>query len=49
MLRNTALFTDPTADRYLDQPEFIFDPVWPLPDLTLHSLNDAENTGRLAV
>jgi len=44
----SPLFTDPTADspipRHLDQPEAIFDPIWALPDLSLHALGDAENT-----
>jgi hypothetical protein len=44
----SPLFTDPVADasipRYLHQPEVIFEPIWALPDHSLHSLNDAENS-----
>lgn len=44
----TPLFTDPAADSaipsYLDRPEAIFEPIWALPDHSLHALNDAENT-----
>jgi hypothetical protein len=47
----SPLFTDPTADssipRYLHQPEAIFDPIWALPDHSLHALGDAENTHSL--
>ena len=32
------------APRYLQQPDLILQPVWALPDLSLHSLTDAENT-----
>jgi hypothetical protein len=44
----SPLFTDPAPDspipRYLDRPEGIFEPIWALPDRSLHSLSDAENT-----
>jgi len=44
----SPLFTDPTADtpipRYLDRPETIFEPIWALPDRSLHALSDVENT-----
>jgi hypothetical protein len=44
----SPLFTDPTADSpipsYLDRPEAILDPIWALPDHSLHALSDAENT-----
>jgi hypothetical protein len=44
----SPLFTDPTTGsatpRYLDQPEAIFDPIWALPDHSLHAVGDAENT-----
>jgi hypothetical protein len=43
----SPLFTDPTPGssipRYLDQPEAIFDPIWALPDHSLHGLGDPEN------
>jgi hypothetical protein len=42
--------TDPAADSplpcYLDHSEVIFDPVWALPDRTMHALSDAENAPR---
>jgi hypothetical protein len=44
----SPLFTDPapgsSTPRYLDQPEAIFEPIWALPDRSLHALSDAENT-----
>jgi len=44
----SPLFTDPAADSpipsYLDRPQSIFEPIWALPDHSLHALNDAENT-----
>src|ERR1017187_6181574 len=44
----SPLFTDPIAEysipRYLDHPEAIFDPIWALPDHSLHALGNAENT-----
>ena len=44
----SPLFTDPLADssipRYLHQPDVIFEPIWALPDRSLHALSDAENT-----
>lgn len=47
----SPLFSD-TADesgqrpipRYLQKPEIIFDPIWALPDRTLHRLSDIENS-----
>jgi hypothetical protein len=43
----SPLFTDlekgSPLPRYLDKPEAILDPIWALPDRTLHRLNDAEN------
>ena len=30
--------------RYLKQPEIIFDPIWALPDRTMHALGDNENS-----
>ena len=43
----SPLFTDPTVDspvpRYLDQPEAILEPIWALPDHSLHALGDTEN------
>ena len=29
--------------RYLEQPQLIFDPIWALPDLSMHALSDVEN------
>ena len=29
---------------YLDRPELVFDPIWALPDRSLHSLTDMENS-----
>ena len=44
----SPLLTDPAADsplpRHLDRPEVIFDPVWALPDRTMHALRDVENS-----
>jgi Replication-relaxation len=44
----SPLFTDPapgsSTPRYLDQPEAILEPIWALPDRSLHALSDAENT-----
>jgi hypothetical protein len=44
----SPLFTDPQEGtplpRYLDKPEAVFDPVWALPDRTLHTLADEENS-----
>jgi hypothetical protein len=44
----SPLLTDPAAGSplpgYLDRPEVIFDPVWALPDRTMHALSDAENS-----
>jgi hypothetical protein len=44
----TAPLPDPTSRRplarYLRQPEVIFDPIWALPDSTLHGLADAKNS-----
>jgi hypothetical protein len=44
----SPLFTDLAADSsipsYLDRPDAIFEPIWALPDHSLHALNDAENT-----
>jgi len=47
----SPLFTDPAHDtgprvisRYLYKPEIIFDPIWALPDRTMHSLRDPENS-----
>jgi hypothetical protein len=46
----SPLFTDPAhytgtrvISRYLHKPAVIFDPIWALPDRTLHSLGDVEN------
>jgi hypothetical protein len=43
----SPLFTDPTADSrlpvYLARPEAVFEPIWALPDYSLHSLSDVEN------
>ena len=43
----SPLFGDPVAGstipRYLDQPEAIFDPIWALPDHSLHALGDVGN------
>ncbi|HEV8413054.1 MAG TPA: replication-relaxation family protein [Bryobacteraceae bacterium] len=33
----------PSTSRYLTEPQSILQPVWALPDFTLHSLQDAEN------
>jgi hypothetical protein len=44
----SPLFTDPGADspipRYLNQPELIFELIWALPDRSLHTLGDTENS-----
>ena len=29
---------------YLDRPEIVFDPIWALPDRSMHSLTDPENS-----
>jgi hypothetical protein len=39
--------TGSPAPRYLLAPDLILQPVWALPDLSLHSLADAENTTAL--
>ena len=43
----SPLFTDPTADspipRYLDKPEAVLEPIWALPDHSLHALGDVKN------
>lgn len=33
--------------RYLDGHAIVFDPIWALPDLTMHSLADSENQKQL--
>jgi hypothetical protein len=44
----SPLLTDPveasTVPRYLSQPEVVLDPVWALPDHSLHALGDSENS-----
>jgi len=48
----SPVFTDPLPKvksgrpfpRYLHQPESVFDPIWALPDQTLHSLSDIQNS-----
>jgi len=44
----SPIFTDPTngspLPRLLAQPSLIFDPIWALPDRTLHALGDPENS-----
>jgi hypothetical protein len=44
----SPLFTDPTPGDaqpgYLDRPELVLEPIWALPDLSLHRLGDAENS-----
>jgi hypothetical protein len=44
----SPLFTDQPEGAgqsyYLDQPEQLFNPIWALPDGSLHRLGDAENT-----
>jgi hypothetical protein len=50
----SPLFAEPLASKsanrtipsYLDKPEIILNPIWALPDQTLHSLADAENSAR---
>lgn len=48
----SPLFTDPMPDssipRYLDQPEAIFEPIWALPDRSMHALGDWENSPAIA-
>jgi hypothetical protein len=44
----SPLFTDPAPGdpqpRYLDRPELVLEPIWALPDFSLHRLGDAENS-----
>jgi hypothetical protein len=48
----SPVFTEPAANassarplpRYLQEPEVVFNPVWALPDLTMRSLRDEENS-----
>jgi hypothetical protein len=44
----SPLFTDPQEGiplpRYLDKPEAVFNAIWALPDRTLHTLADEENS-----
>ena len=51
----SPLFTDPSSaahgktlgralPHYLGQPEIVLDSIWALPDRTMHSLGDAENS-----
>ena len=40
----TTAQADRTLPRYLEHPEVIFDPIWALPDHTMHALGDAENS-----
>jgi hypothetical protein len=48
----SPLFTDPLPSaeskrplpRYLHQPEVVFNPIWALPDSTLHGLADVKNS-----
>lgn len=44
----SPLLIDPVegcpVPRYLNQPELVLDPIWALPDHSLHGLGDAENT-----
>ena len=49
----SPLFTAPTAAgngqqiaAYLLRPELALDPLWALPDLTMHGLGDAENSAQ---
>jgi hypothetical protein len=43
----SQLFTDPAQGSpqpgYLDRPELVMEPIWALPDRSLHSLGDSEN------
>lgn len=43
----SPLFKDPadgsSVPRYLNQPELVLDPIWALPDQSMHTLCDAEN------
>lgn len=43
-----ATSEEPSSSRhgapYLTRPEIVLDPLWALPDLTMHSLTDAENS-----
>ena len=48
----SSLFVDTAADaesgrtlpHYLDRPEIVFDPIWALPDESMHALSDCENS-----
>ena len=35
---------DRTVPSYLDKPEIVLNPIWALPDQSLHTLGDAENS-----
>jgi hypothetical protein len=39
----TDIARDSTLPQYLHSPEVIFDPIWAMPDRSLHALGDAEN------
>jgi hypothetical protein len=36
--------TDPQSCAYLSRPEIVLDPLWALPDMTMHRLTDLENS-----
>jgi len=44
----SQLFTDPaqgsSQPEYLDRPDLVLDPIWALPDRSLHRLGDSENS-----
>jgi hypothetical protein len=40
----TAAGDEAAAARYLDEPKFILEPIWALPDHSLHALSDGENS-----
>ena len=50
----SPLFAEPLASKfanrsvpsYLDKPEMVLNPIWALPDKSLHSLGDEENSAR---
>jgi hypothetical protein len=48
----SPLFTDPlegsAVPRYLNQPELVLDPIWALPDHSLHGLGDPDNSSAIA-